>query len=243
MRNLKLLIEYDGTNYCGWQVQPNLPTIQGTIKEKIQQIEQDKINLIGAARTDAGVHAEGQVANFYSQSSISPYNLLRALNSLLPPDIVIKKVAEVPGDFHARRSARSRLYRYIILTRRFPSAFLYRYYYLFPLSLDLKSMIEASHYLIGTNDFSSFCSKERKSNRVRTVKNCHWVKRGDFIYFYIEANAFLRAMVRTISGTLLEVGKGKLAPADIKNILEARNRNCAGPTLPASGLCLIKVRY
>jgi tRNA pseudouridine38-40 synthase len=243
MRNLKLLIEYDGTNYCGWQVQPNLPTIQGTIKEKIQQIEQGKITLIGAARTDAGVHAEGQVANFHSISFIPPNNLLRALNGVLPPDIRIKKIEEVSENFHARYTAQSRLYRYSILNRRISSVFYYRYFHLVPTPLNLELMMEASRYLLGTHDFSSFGNADEGSNPVRTVKNCRWVKRGDFIFFYIEANAFLRGMVRSIVGTVLGIGKGKLTPPEIKNILEIRKRQCSGPASPARGLCLVKVGY
>jgi len=243
MRNLKLTIEYDGTDYHGWQMQPNLPTIQEILQEKIHHIEQEKATLIGAARTDAGVHAEGQVANFLTRTDIPAGNLLRALNRILPRNIVIKKIEEVPENFHARYDAQSRLYRYTLLNRQYSSAFRYRYLYLVPVPLDLESMREASHHLLGTHDFSSFGNRDGESNPIRTIKNCRWVKRGNFIYFYIEADAFLRGMVRTIVGTLLEVGKGKLTPPEIKHILEVRKRNCSGPTLPARGLCLVKVRY
>ena len=261
MRNIKLVIEYEGTNYHGWQMQPRLKTIQGVLQSKLSMITKADAGVIGAGRTDAGVHALGQVANFRTNSRMTPQEFKAALNSVLPKDIVIKHVQEAADDFHARYSATSRTYRYTILNGTTPSAFLRNYAYLVPHPLDVDSMADACRELLGTHDFSSFASTgDPVRSFVRTVSEARILDAGcsmlgagysilvcstehRLICFHIEANAFLRSMVRAIAGTLLEIGKGKVPPEKMREILEAKTRSAAGPSLPARGLCLIKVDY
>ncbi len=262
MRNIKLIIEYDGTDYCGWQVQPELRTIQGVIQSSLSTITKAETGIIGAGRTDSGVHALCQVANFNTESRMKPGEFKAALNSLLPKDIVVRHVEEVDENFHARYSAIKRAYRYIIINGTTPSAFLHRYAYLVHEPIQVEKMAEAYQYLIGTYDFSSFASgSDPVKTYTRTIFDVRIVKEHplsyfplfylnnilnteiNMIYFYIEANAFLRGMVRAIVGTLLEVGKGKMPPERIKDILDAKDRSAAGPSLPARGLCLVNVEY
>lgn len=256
MRNIKLVIEYDGTNYHGWQVQPELRTIQGVIQSKLSTITKADTEVIGSGRTDAGVHALGQAANFKTDSRMTPDEFKAALNSVLPRDIVIRHVREVEDDFHARYSAISRTYRYTILNEKTPSAFLWRYIHLVSDSIDVDGMAEACKLLLGTHDFSSFASAgDPVKSFVRAVSDAS-IERSTFsiqhpvsgvrcrlIHFHIEASGFLRCMVRAIAGTLLEVGRGRIPPERMSEILEAKDRSAAGPSLPAKGLCLIKVDY
>ena len=245
MRNIKLTIEYDGTAFHGWQIQPGLRTIQGVIKERIAQITQGEVNLIGAGRTDAGVHAFGQVANFQTESFIELIALQRGLNSLLSPDIVIKGIEEVEEGFHARFSARSKIYEYHILNRSYPSALLRAYAWFIPHQLDLASMERCGRLLIGSHDFSSFrASGDESRHSVREVIRLEIERRqGDLIVIVIEANAFLREMVRSIVGTLVDVGRGKTTLEEFEKIFQARDRRQAGMTAPAQGLFLVEVKY
>jgi len=245
VRNIKLTIEYDGTAFHGWQIQPGLRTIQGVIKERIAQITQGEVNLIGAGRTDAGVHAFGQVANFQTESFIELIALQRGLNSLLSPDIVIKGIEEVEEGFHARFSARSKIYEYHILNRSYPSALLRAYAWFIPHQLDLASMERCGRLLIGSHDFSSFrASGDESRHSVREVIRLEIERRqGDLIVIVIEANAFLREMVRSIVGTLVDVGRGKTTLEEFEKIFQARDRRQAGMTAPAQGLFLVEVKY
>lgn len=256
MKNIKLVIEYDGTNYHGWQSQDNLRTIQSIIESKLSIITKKETQIIGSGRTDAGVHALGQVANFWTESRMTPEQFKLALNSILPKDIVIRHAEEVDEKFHARYSAISRVYEYTILNSSTPSAFLRNFVYTFPQQVDIDSMSEACQFLLGTHDFSSFAKSGdpvRNFNRTIIDARCEVseqvfnhrfeVSDGRLIKLHIEANAFLRGMVRAIAGTLLKVGLGKLEPKDIIDIIESKDRSKAGPSLPARGLCLVKVNY
>ena len=245
MRNIKLTIEYNGTNYLGWQVQPKGPTIQGMIEEKLTLLTGATIHLIGSGRTDAGVHAFGQVANFRTQSPMDVRSIQRALNSLLPRDIVIRKAEEVKEGFHARKSSKSKVYEYWILNRDFRSPFHRDVAWHIPQRLDLKEMEMAIRWLVGEHDFSSFRSVGSPTRTtIRRVMRAEW-KRGrkGLIQFEIEANGFLKQMVRAMVGTLVEVGRGKINSEEFRKILESKDRNKAGPTAPACGLFLKEVKY
>lgn len=242
--NVKIEIEYDGTNYHGWQKQKNSISIQEIMENAIKKVLNEEVKLIGAGRTDAGVHAKGQVANFHTNTKIPMEKLPYAINSQLPPDIVVKSATIVPEDFHARYSAKAKVYTYTIYNSKFPSPF-YRYYsYFYPFQLDLKSMREAASYIVGEHDFAAFkASNSSVKNTVRTVNSLEVIKLGDIIKIEVEANGFLYNMVRIIAGTLLNVGIRKIKPEEIIEIIESKDRSRAGPTLPASGLCLEKVIY
>lgn len=243
MHNVKLIIEYDGAPYHGWQVQPGKETVQGMLQEKLKILLHEKAILKVAGRTDSGVHASGQAANFKTNSELAPESIQKALNSLLPQAIVIREVCYAPDEFDARASALSRLYRYSILNRGFRSVFLDRFTYFYPYPLKTALIRKASGYLIGRHNFSSFC-RGRHQNPVKTVMGIKVSSnREGFIYIDIESNAFLTNMVRIIAGTLLEAGRGRIAPERLKDILEAKDRKLAGPTLPAKGLCLMRVIY
>src|SRR4030042_6923447 len=245
MRNIKLLIEYDGTNYLGWQVQPKGPTIQGMLGDKIKLLTGESIQLFGSGRTDAGVHALGQVAHFKTQSRMDLCSMQRALNSLLPRDIVIQKIEEVEEGFHARKHAKSKIYEYRILNRSLRSAFYRGYVWHIPQKLDLMEMKRATAHLIGEHDFSAFRTVGSSTRTtVRRVIQSEWKRGGaGMIRFEIEANGFLKQMVRSIVGTLVEVGKGKINPEEFQKILTSKDRKKAGPTAPAKGLFLKEVKY
>jgi tRNA pseudouridine38-40 synthase len=245
VRNIKLTIEYDGGAYHGWQIQPGVRTIQGVIREHIAQITQRKVNLIGAGRTDAGVHALAQVANFKTESTIDLLPLQRGLNSLLPPDIVVKGLEEIEEGFHARFSARSKVYEYHILNQPYPSALMRDYAWFIHNELDLPSMRKCGKLLIGSHDFSSFrASGDESRHSMREVIRLEIERReGNLIVVVIEANAFLREMVRSIVGTLVDVGRGKTSFAEFKDIFGAHDRRRAGMTAPAHGLFLVEVKY
>jgi len=245
MRTIKLLIEYDGTNYLGWQVQAKGPTIQGTIEEKLGILTKENIHVIGSGRTDAGAHAFGQVAHFKTESKMDVHAIQRALNSLLPPDILIQKAEEVGENFHARKHSKSKVYEYRILNRDVPSAFHCRYAWHIPPKLDLIEMKKATLMLVGEHDFSSFRSVGTPTRTaVREVIQAEWKReKKGIIRFEIEANGFLKQMVRAIIGTLVEVGKGKTTSEAFRKIIESRDRKRAGPTAPAHGLFLKEVKY
>ncbi len=244
MRNIKLIIEYKGTEYAGFQKQPNQPTIQQFLEQTLSQILQEEIAITGAGRTDAGVHAKGQVANFLMASDMDCGRLRWSANSLLPRDIIIKEAAEVSQIFHARRDAISREYKYLVLNRDYPSPFWNDFSYFFRQRLDIEIVQEASQILVGKHDFSSFCVAEsRPEECVRDMQEIRVSKKNDLIHFDFKANAFLHNMVRTIVGTLIQVGIGELEPKQMFQILEAKDRTKAGPTAPAQGLTLIRVNY
>ena len=245
MRTIKLLIEYDGTNYLGWQVQPKGATLQGVLEEKLSFLTNEKIDLLGSGRTDAGVHALGQVAHFKTKSQLDVQTIQRALNSLLPSDIVIQKVEEVDEGFHARKQSKSKTYEYRILNRNIRSAFHRGYAWHIPQTLDITEMKKATRSLMGEHDFSSFQSVgSPKRTAVRIVTRAEWEWSPDgFLRFEIEANGFLRQMVRAIVGTLVEVGKRKITSEQFQEILDSRDRKKAGPTAPAHGLFLREVKY
>jgi len=245
MRNIRLLIEYDGTNYQGWQVQKKGPTIQGVIEEMLSLLTGEVIHLVGSGRTDAGAHAFGQVAHFKTENQRDVASLRRALNSLLPSDMVIRKAEEVEQDFHARKQSKSKVYEYRILNRDFRSPFQRQYAWHLPQRLDLREMKRAGRILVGEHDFSSFRSTGSLTRTaVRRVLRADWTAgRDGLIRFEIEASGFLKQMVRAIVGTLVEVGRGKLSVEEFQGILDAKDRKKAGPTAPARGLFLKEVKY
>jgi tRNA pseudouridine38-40 synthase len=245
MRNIKLVIEYEGTNYHGWQVQPNGLTIQEVIEGKIQTMTRERVRLTGSGRTDAGVHALGQVANFRTSSTIPAEGFQKGLNSLLPRDIVVQSAQEVGLQFHAQHGAKRKSYRYVILHREVPSALFRNYSWRVPGSLDVPAMEEASRLLQGRQDFTSFRGAEADTeDPVREVFQTGWsIKESDFLHFTIEADGFLKHMVRNIVGTLVEVGKGKRSPDQFGQVLRARDRRQAGMTAPPQGLYLVEVKY
>ena len=245
MRNIKLLIEYDGTNYHGWQVQPNGLTIQEVIEKKLKIMTRHTVRLIGSGRTDAGVHALGQVANFRTRAPIPVEGFGRGLNSLLPPDIVIKSAEEVQTEFHAQHGVKRKTYRYLILNQGPASAIYRNYSWHISLPLDVSAMQEAARRLLGKKDFSTFRGANPDSDDpVREVFQAGWaMKEGNFLGFTVEADGFLKHMVRNIVGTLVGVGKGKISVEEFQRILEARDRRQAGITAPAQGLFLVEVIY
>ena len=248
VRNLKLTLAYDGHEFFGWAIQPDRPTVQGTLVETLSKITGEKVRLHGSGRTDAGVHALGQVAHFKTRSPIPPENLQRALNALLPASIRVYGVEEVPLDFHARWHARGKTYRYRILCAAVCPPFLRHYVYHYPLDLDVVAMQRAAPLFEGEHDFSTFGTwdpDQADSSRVRTVYASRLECDGehDEIVYTVRGRSFLRYMVRKLVGTLLEVGKGRLAPEDIPRLFEARDRALAGPTIPPEGLYLVEVEY
>jgi tRNA pseudouridine38-40 synthase len=242
LRNIKLEIEYDGTDFYGWQVQPNLRTVQGEIEDKLHTILQQKVDLIGAGRTDAGVHALVQVANFKTENHLEVEEILRGLNGLLPDDIVIKSAEEVDLDFNARYNAKSRVYHYRIFLGK--TAILRRYVWEVSYTLNLYTLFQAVCKIEGKHDFSSFCVAESaKENNGCEVMKASWKQSENEMIFTIEADRFLHTMVRSLVGTLIEVGRGYFSVEDFANIMEAKDRRKAGPTAPACGLYLVEVKY
>ena len=245
MRNIKLLIEYDGTNYQGWQVQPKGQTIQGILEEKLGLLTGEPVQLFGSGRTDSGVHALGQVAHFKTHSRMDIRTIQRAMNSLLPPDIVIQKVEEVDEGFHARKHSKSKVYEYRILNRNLRSVFDRGYVWHIPQKLNLTEMKKATQSIIGEHDFAAFRTVGSPARTtVRKVIRAEWKRgRDGIICFEIEANGFLKQMVRSIIGTLVEIGKGKMKAEDLRRIMNSKDRKKAGPTAPAQGLFLKEVKY
>lgn len=244
MRNIKLTIEFDGTNYSGWQMQVGVLTIQQLLQEAIGAVTGERIYVQGASRTDAGVHALAQVANFKTASKIRTDKLLPAINAHLPEDIVVKRLEEVPEDFHSQFHARSKLYRYTILNSFIRPALSRGLCHVVGPPLDETRMAEAAQCLVGEHDFRAFTTEAwTKTNTVRTVTAVRVERVGETITVEVEANGFLYNMVRAIVGTLIEIGRGKMEVAEMKAILDSRDRKKAGPTAPAKGLCLVEVRH
>ena len=244
MRNIKLTIKYDGKCYNGWQKQPNKLNIQGEIERAIYNITKEEVNLIGSGRTDAGVHALGQVANFKTNSEIPIEKLPLAINSQLKNSIVIKEAEEVDERFHSRYNAKHKTYRYIINNSKCGTAIYRNLEYSYPFKLDAEKMKQASKYFEGEHDFKAFKSSGTSSkNSVRTIYKAIVKQEGEKIIIELTGNGFLYNMVRIISGTLLDVGLGKIRAEEIPEIIESKDRQRAGKTLPAHGLYLVEVKY
>jgi tRNA pseudouridine38-40 synthase len=242
MRNLRLTIAYDGTAYAGWQVQPSSPTVQGTIEERLQEMTRTPTRLRVAGRTDAGVHAEGQVANFRTESTIPLRGFHRGLNALLPPEIAILSVEEVPLEFDSRRHNHGKHYRYRIWNQRTPSPELAGRSLHLHRALDLEAMARAARHFVGTHDFAGFRSAScERLTTVRTLYRCTVSHELPIVTIDVEGTAFLKNMVRIISGTLIAVGHGDLGPDTIPALLAGADRGAAGVTLPPHGLTLLRV--
>ncbi len=244
-RNLRLLLEYDGTRYHGWQRQKNALTIQEVLEAALARLTGQALKVIGSGRTDAGVHALGQVANFQIISPLPLKAFLKGLNSLLPPDIAVLKVEEAPPGFHARKSARAKTYEYRILNRPVRSPLNQHHGWWLPYALDLEALREAARALPGEHDFAAFqASGSHVKNTERRVEAAAWASHpGGWLCFTITADGFLRGMVRSLVGTLVEIGRGKRPPTDLAALLISRDRRRAGPTAPPEGLYLVEVRY
>jgi len=242
IRNIKLVLEYDGSDFSGWQIQPDRRTVQGVIKEVLEKTLKEDINLIGSGRTDVGAHALAQVANFKTKTELELKAIFEGSNSLLPDDVLIREIQEVDPDFNARYSARSKVYRYrIYLTR---TAILKRYVWEVSVPIDIEKMEEATGVISGQHDFSSFCvTKSTKEENLCQVMQAKWAGRNQSLIFEIEADRFLHSMVRSLVGTLVDVGRGYFSPSDFTEILKAKDRKRAGLTAPAKGLYLVKVNY
>ncbi|MEA1948015.1 MAG: tRNA pseudouridine(38-40) synthase TruA [Thermodesulfobacteriota bacterium] len=245
LKNFKITIEYDGTAYHGWQRQADDRTIQGEIEKALMTITGNKVTLTGAGRTDAGVHAFGQVANFHCRTALDPGVFLKGLNSLLPKDIVITRCTQVSVKFHARYDAKSKSYHYRILNRDLPAAIFRQYAWHIRKRLNLDAMLNSLCYIIGTHDFKAFeGTGSPRANTIRSVMHADIEKMDDgYLVFKIQGNGFLRFMVRNIVGTFVDVGLGKITPRDINRVLVSKDRNLAGITAPAHGLFLMQVNY
>ena len=261
-RNLKLTLAYDGSEFHGWQVQPGLPTVQGTLAECLKRITGEDVLPQGSGRTDAGVHALAQVASVQLESPIPERNLVTALNDVLPPSVRVSQVESVPDSFHARHSAQAKTYRYRIYRGDICPPFLARYVYHDPYPMNEEAVLRASEHIVGTHDFTSFAASDpdrssrlaeiaeedessslAKAGNVRTIHSSQWVRTNDELVYTVRGNGFLHHMVRNLVGTFLLVGKGSLKIADVPAILQARNRSAAGPTAAACGLYLVSVEY
>ena len=245
MRNLKITLAYDGTGFCGWQVQPGRQTIQGLLEAALAEIEGAAVKVHGSGRTDAGVHALAQVASFHLANPIPAENLREAMNRLLPEAVRVLRVEEAAADFHARYSARAKTYEYRIWREEICPPLVSRYVFPFPYPLDEERMRQAAPRLCGTRDFRSLTANggEAVESTVRTVFSSTLAREGEQLTYRVRGSGFLHHMVRNAVGTLIEVGRGNLAPEDIDRILEARDRSAAGATAPARGLFLVEVEY
>ncbi|HLR79873.1 MAG TPA: tRNA pseudouridine(38-40) synthase TruA [Bacillota bacterium] len=246
VRKLKCTISYDGTNFYGFQIQPKLRTVQGELEKALMKLHKgDDVSLQASGRTDKGVHAIGQVVHFETAYTIPEAHWKKALNRLLPGDVYIKEIQEVPSHFHARYSALDKEYHYLVWNTYEPDVFRRNYVYHFPYALDLRAMQEACHYLQGEHDFTSFSSTQAtvKGSKIRHLYEVRCEKNGHEIRFIFRGNGFLYRMVRIMVGTLLEIGQGKRNPADIPHLLEQKDRRLVGKTAPARGLYLYHVNY
>ena len=251
MRYFKLTIAYDGTDFHGWQIQANKPTVQGELVAVLCRLTQENVQLRGAGRTDAGVHALGQVGSFRTQSSLSAGEFQRALNALLPPAIRIVTAEETGPDFSARWSARGKVYRYRLYRGKVVPPMLWRYVLHYPFPLDEQAMKEAAAKFVGVHDFSSFAAstgsedddKERNMEREIYSSELKRTDDGEELWFTVHGRSFLRYMVRKMVGTLLEVGRGRLSPSDIDKLYELKDRSKSGPTVPPQGLFMVRVDH
>jgi len=253
MRTIKLTLAYDGTEFCGWQIQPREPTIQAAVMDAVERVTSERVAVDASGRTDAGVHALGQVASFHTRSTIPAANLVKALNRQLPPSIRVLEAEDAPPDFHARFQARAKTYRYRIYRGEVCPPHLWRYVHHFPYPLDEAATIAAAPLLEGTHDFTSMASSEGRGgadaddvpreSKVRTTFLSQFAREGQELVYTVRGSGFLHHMVRNMVGTLVEVGKGRVAAGQIPQILAARQRAAAGPTLPSKGLWLVSVEY
>jgi tRNA pseudouridine38-40 synthase len=251
MRYIKLTIAYDGTDFHGWQIQRGKPTIQGEIVGILRRLTQENIAIHGAGRTDAGVHALGQVASFRTQTALATGDLQRALNALLPPAIRIVAAEETGPDFNARWSALAKTYRYRLYRGKVVPPAIWRYVLHYPFPLDEDSMRDAAARLVGAHDFASFAAStgseddDRERSTVREIYSTELMRSADNeeLVFTVRGRSFLRYMVRKMVGTLLDVGRGRLAPEDIDSLYELKDRSKSGPTVPAQGLCMVSVEH
>jgi len=265
MRNLKLILSYDGSEFAGWQVQPDAVTLQGTLASAIGRITGEKVLPQGSGRTDAGVHALAQVVTFVTESSVPAANFVKALNDILPATVRVLEVDEAAADFHARKSAQAKTYRYRIYRAAICPPFLARYVWHYPYPLDEQAMARAAGLVKGEHDFTSFAAvdpersagvppafadrenaRERQgapASNIRCIFSSTWERQGDEFVYTVKGSGFLHHMVRNLVGTFILVGKGTLPTEDVTRILEARNRSAAGATAPAGGLYLVGVEY
>ena len=257
MHNIKLTLAYDGTDFCGWQLQPGQPTIQGALVDVAEKLTQHRPMMQGAGRTDAGVHAAGQVANFKTQSGMCAGEFQRAFNALLPTSIRVMAAEEAPPDFHARWNATAKTYRYRIFRGRVVPPFVRRYVQHDPYPLDFAAMADAARRFEGEHDFTSFAGSSGSEEHDRERITTRVIYRSEMIraagedpaisaeewMYVVRGKSFLRYMVRKIAGTLIDVGRGKLRSEDIPCIFEMRDRSKSGPTMPPQGLCLAEVEY
>ena len=245
MRNFKIILQYEGTRYQGWQRQESTQnTIQGKLERLLSRIAGEPVEIQASGRTDAGVHARGQTANFHMDTQLSPEALMERINAYLPEDIGVISIEEVPERFHSRLNAKGKTYRYRVLNSAVPHVFDRRYVYAFPEKLDVEAMRRAARLLCGTHDYRAFTSAKRsRKSTVRTVDAIDIERIGDELRFTFSGNGFLFHMVRILMGTLLEVGTGKRDAEEMTLLLENGRREDAGPLVPACGLCLMEVRY
>ena len=248
-RNLKITLAYDGADFFGWQVQPDKPTVQAALADAIARVTGERVLPQGSGRTDAGVHALAQVASCAVESPIPVENLVIALNDVLPRSIRVNSAEEVAPDFHARKSAKAKIYRYRVYRGDICPPFMARYVYHHPYPLDEPAMMAAANVVIGEHDFTSFAAVdpekgEEPGSNIRAINFSRWEHRhGDEFVYLVRGSGFLHHMVRNLVGTFLLVGKGTLSTADVRRILEAKDRSAAGPTAPANGLYLVRVEY
>ena len=243
-RNIRLTLAYDGTAYHGWQIQDDAPTLQGLLSDSIARITGERVSVTGSGRTDAGTHARGLVANFFTSSRIEPGRLMRALNGVLPRDVRVMSARRAAPDFHARKSAVSKIYQYRIYTGPVLPPHLLREYFHYPFPVDVEKMTQAARLFPGEHDFASFAKANTAAvNTVRRIFRCDLQKKGRRLLLTVEGNGFLHHMVRNMAGTLLEVGRGTIGPGDFRDLFRKRDRTLAGFTAPARGLVLLKVKY
>lgn len=244
MKRIKLIVAYEGTNYHGWQIQPNGITIEGVLNKALSELLGEEIKVTGASRTDSGVHSLGNVAVFDTNTRIPPEKICYAVNQRLPDEIVVQESSEVASDFHPRRCYSEKTYEYRVLNRRIPIPLLRRDTYFYYRKLDVEKMQRAAEYLVGTHDFKSFCSIHTSvEDTIRTILSCKVEQDNSVITIRITGTGFLYNMVRIIAGTLIEVGVGETAPEEIERMLAEMDRSAAGPTAPAHGLTMIGIEY
>ena len=244
MRRIKIVVAYDGTNYCGWQIQPNAITVEKVLNDRLSKLLGEEIKIIGASRTDSGVHALGNVAVFDTNSTIPGDRFTYALNTLLPDDITVQESCEVDKEFHPRHCDTRKTYEYKILNRKFPIPSQRFDSYFFTYSLDIDIMKKAASYLVGEHDFKSFCSaRTQTETTIRTIYSVDVSRSDDVVSIKVVGNGFLYNMVRIIAGTLIQAGTGHYEPIKIKEMLESNDRTLAGPTAPPEGLTLVEIQY